>query len=134
MTSDFDYVQPPQDNNPQRRATDKILPKADLSDPSLHTAKELRKILRIQTWCIVILSIVLLAVAGYAYNQGRKNTRALCAIRANAENRLEQTQQFLRDHPNGIAGISVADLQRSLNAYTATIRSLDDVDCPPKPS
>ena len=134
MTSDFEYIQPSQEDKPKRRATDKILPKADLSDPSLHTAKELRKILRIQTWCIVILSVVLMGVAGYAFLQGRKNTRALCAIRANAEDREQQTQQFLFDHPNGIPGISVSDLNRSIQAYRATVRSLDDVDCPPKPS
>jgi hypothetical protein len=113
----------------KRRASDKLLPKADLSDPALHTAKELRRMLRILTALTIALYFILGGVALYTYNLGQKNKRALCTIRANAEDRAETTQQFLLRHPNGIPGISVLDLNRSINAYRATVRALDDVDC-----
>lgn len=114
---------------PQRRASDGVLPKADLSDPAIHTAKELRRTLRILVGLTVVLYFLLGGVALYTYNLGQKNTRALCTIRKNAEDRAQQTQEFLFQHPNGIPGISVLDLNRSINAYRATARALDDVNC-----
>lgn len=110
-----------------------MLPKADLSNPALHTAKELRRTLRILIGLTVVLYVFLTFIAGYAYIQGQRNTRALCTIRANAADRIEQTQTFLQEHPEGINGISALDLRRSLTTYQNTVRALDDVDCPPKP-
>ena len=120
MTSD-----PP----PKRRATDFLLPKADLSNPSLHTAKELRRWIRVLGAMTVVLYLVMGGVAAYTYTLGQKNKRALCTIRKNAETRASQAQQFLLKHPNGIAGISTLDLQRSINAYQSTVHALADVDC-----
>lgn len=133
LTSDFEYVQPP--DGPKRRATDNLLPKADLSDPSLHTAKELRKTLRILIAMTCILYIVVGGIAVLTYRQSVVNTRALCTIRQNAQTRADQTTDFLKDHPNGIAGITVEDLRRSIDASNATVKALDDVSCsePPTP-
>jgi hypothetical protein len=83
----------------KRRASDKLLPKADLSDPALHTAKELRRMLRVLTALTIALYFILGGVALYTYNLGQKNKRALCTIRANAEDRAETTQQFLLRPP-----------------------------------
>lgn len=110
-----------------------MLPKADLSDPALHTAKELRRSLRILIGLTVVLYICLVGIAGYTYIQGQRNTKALCTIRSNAADRVEQTQSFLQDHPNGIDGISALDLRRSLQTYQNTVRALEEVDCPPTP-
>lgn len=119
---------------PKRRASDNVMPKADLSNPALHTAKELRRWIRVLAGMTVVLYIVMLGVAGYTYDLSKKNTRALCTIRQNAEDRADQAQQFLIDHPRGIPGISVTDLNRSINAYNSTARALNDVNCPvPKP-
>jgi hypothetical protein len=118
---------------PRRRAADNMLPKADLSDPALHTAKELRRTLRILIGLTVVLYICLVTVAGYTYIQGQRNTKALCTIRANAADRVEQTQTFLQEHPDGINGISALDLRRSLQTYQNTVRALEEVDCPPSP-
>jgi len=122
LTSEFDEI-------PKRRATDKLLPKADLSDPSLHTAKELRRWLRILIALTIILYIVVGGMAVLTYRQSLRNTRALCTIRQTAVDRSQQTQAFLIDHPNGISGITVEDLKRSIQSYQATVRALSDVDC-----
>src|SRR4051812_9866622 len=100
------------------------MPKADLSDPALHTAKELRRSLRILIGLTVVLYIFLIGVASYTYIQGQRNTKALCTIRANAADRVEQTQSFLQDHPNGFGGITALDLRRSLATYENTVRAL----------
>jgi hypothetical protein len=118
---------------PKRRASDNLMPKADLSNPALHTAKELRRTLRILIGLTVVLYVVMFASAVYTYRLGQKNTRALCTIRKNAADRVEQTQTFLQDHPNGVGGISVLDLRRSLTTYQNTVIALNDVDCPPQP-
>jgi hypothetical protein len=121
-------------DGPKRRASDKLTPKADLSDPALHTAKELRRSLRILIGLTVVLYLVMFGSAVYTYNLGQKNTRALCTIRTNAADRVEQTQTFLQDHPNGIDGVTPLDLRRSLTTYQNTVNALADVDCPPPPS
>jgi len=118
---------------PRRRKSDRILPKADLSQPALHTAKELRRWIRVLAAATVVLYIVMLSVATYTYVQGLRNTRALCTIRDNAQDRADTGRQFLIDHPNGIAGLSADDIERSINTSLATVKALDDVDCPPKP-
>jgi hypothetical protein len=115
---------------PKRRATDFLLPKADLSDPALHVAKELRRWIRILAALTIFLYLVMGGIAAYTYTLGQKNKRALCTIRKNAEDRADQAQIFLLKHPKGIPGISVLDLQRSINAYNSTARALQDVDCP----
>jgi uncharacterized protein HemX len=130
MTSDFGEV-PPYQKKPRRRATDNVMPKADLSDPALHTAKELRRGLRVLMALTAVLYVVMLGVAGYTFRQSQRNTKALCTIRANAADRVEQTEQFLRDHPNGLNGITVLDLRRSIQTYQNTVRALNDVKCPP---
>jgi len=118
---------------PRRRRSDLILPKADLSDPALHTAKELRRTLRLLIGLTVVLYVFLVGIGGYTYFQGQRNTRALCTIRNNAQDRVDQTTDFLRSHPTGIAGISVSDLRRSIESSRATVRALDDVNCPAPP-
>jgi len=110
-----------------------ILPKADLSDPALHTAKELRRGLRVLMALTIFVYLFLVGVGGYTYFQGQRNTRALCTIRNNAQDRVDQTTDFLRNHPTGINGISVADLRRSIESSRATVRALDDVNCPSPP-
>jgi CHASE1-domain containing sensor protein len=78
-----------------------------------------------------VLYLFVLGLTGYAYVQGQRNTKALCTIRKNADDRIEQTQQFLQDHPNGVGGISALDLRRSLQTYQNTVKALQDIDCPP---
>jgi len=122
------------DTPPKRRATDNVLPKADLSDSALHVAKELRRWIRVLAALTLLLYVVMIGIATYTYFQGQRNTKALCTIRDNAQNRVAQAQQFLQDHPNGISGLTPDDLQRSINTSQATVKALEDVDCPPPPT
>lgn len=116
---------------PRRRKSDLILPKADLSQDALHTAKELRRGLRILMVLTAVLYFFMVGFAFYVYNQGQRNTRALCTIRDNAQGRVDQGQAFLQDHPNGITGLTPDDIQRGIDSSTATVKALSDVDCPP---
>jgi hypothetical protein len=125
-TSDFEAV-------PQRRKSDHILPRPDLSDPAIHTAKILRRHLMILTILTLALYIIISLLTVGTIIQGNKNTRALCAIRDNAAQRVAQSQEFLDDNPKGIPGISVGDIRRSISQAKTTVRSLSDINCPPIP-
>lgn len=58
---------------------------------------------------------------------------ALCTFKANIQDRLTASQQFLDQIRDGkrqpIPGISNADLQRSIDARQETLRSLSTLDC-----
>jgi hypothetical protein len=127
-TSDFEAVP-----NPRRRKSDHVLPKPDLSDPAIHTAKILRRHLLVLTILTVALYVIIAFLTVGTIIQGNKNTRALCAIRDNAAGRVAQAERFLDDNPKGIPGISVGDIRRSITQSRQTVRSLSDVNCPPIP-
>jgi hypothetical protein len=114
---------------PRRRRSDHILPKADLSDPALHTAKELKRALRILTIATVVIYLFMGGIAIYTYSLSQRNKRALCAIRHNAEDRVNSAQEFLLKHPKGIPGITPDDLRRTIQIYETNARALDDVNC-----
>ena len=56
--------------------------------------------------------------------------RALCALRDDLVRRLADGEEFLAKHPNGIPGISVNDIRRSLQSQRQTIDVLEPgLDC-----
>lgn len=88
---------------------------------------------------LMVKIIVIFAVGGitmsitvaYVFITSAKNQDALCSVRHDAERRVVQTEQFLDDHPEGIPGIPVSTLQRGLEAAKETVKSLDNLRCPP---
>jgi hypothetical protein len=59
---------------------------------------------------------------------------ALCALRLDIETRSKSTQEFIDGIRTGrrepIPGISIADLQRSVNSQQSTLEALKPLDCP----
>lgn len=96
-------------------------------------ANKLDRTLKRLVWATAVLYVVLIGLGYYIYAVSNENTDALCALRSDAEARIEQSQQFLNTHPNGVAGISAEQLKRSLNNSKRTYEALKDLDCPAPP-
>lgn len=56
---------------------------------------------------------------------------ALCTFRADVQQRLDNTEAFLADHPQGIPGVPTATLRQSLDAQRRTVKALGGLPCPP---
>lgn len=57
--------------------------------------------------------------------------QALCTLRGDLVQRIESTKSFLRDHPEGIAGISPQIIRQGLQNQQRTVDALESLDCPP---
>jgi len=55
--------------------------------------------------------------------------KAICALRADRIQSIEDAQQFLRKHPDGIPGITRRDIQRSIDQQEVTVRAFRFADC-----
>jgi hypothetical protein len=75
---------------------------------------------------LVIFGILLLKRTNHEANQ---NTRALCALRHDLEQRVSAGGRFLADHPRGIPGVPAKTLRQSIDGQRRTIRALRSVDC-----
>jgi hypothetical protein len=107
-----------------------------MSDP----AKEIKRSINTLVVATLIL-YALLAGAGFvAYNNAQDSRndiakvaasthRALCTLRGDLVQRVTDTAKFLATHPDGIAGISAAAIQQSLDNQQRTIDSLDSLKC-----
>lgn len=91
-------------------------------------------------WFSAVFAIVALIVLGVLFavrasdlrkldELTRSTNQALCTFRLDLERRTDLTAQFLEDHPEGIPGVSRADLIRSLTNQQATLESLSDLKC-----
>ena len=87
----------------------------------------------------LFLSVILVFGLGFYDSQQRradlaeavqKINGALCTFVADIQRRHDDGVKFLEDHPEGIPGISAADIQRSLDAQQSTLDSLSGLDCP----
>jgi hypothetical protein len=86
-------------------------------------ADELRRTLKRLVVATVVIYVVLLAVTGTTY-------AALCALDHDLQNRVSDSQQFLKEHPRGIAGIPASAIRVSMNSQEDTIHTLDILHCP----
>jgi hypothetical protein len=83
---------------------------------------------------LIVFAILGFTVAGsvyYVYATSNTNKNALCAMRYDAERRVSLSEDFLKENPNGIPGISIDSLRRSTNNAKQTAESLSFIDCPP---
>lgn len=81
---------------------------------------------------LILYGIValLVLVAVFAFFANRQSTEALCALRGDLERRVSTSEEFLREHPNGIAGISARDIQDGIDNQQRTITALSGLSCP----
>lgn len=84
----------------------------------------------------VVLTVLIVYVAVSGADQRAEikkvtttTTKALCTLRHDFEVRVEQSRQFLKDHPNGFAGIPPQVIEQSIDQQQATIDALSDLNC-----
>lgn len=93
-------------------------------------AQRIRRLMILVTVGMLVLAVVELAAGGLAVkvaldesSQADKTTQALCTLDQNAAGRIQDSQNFLEAHPNGVAGISrsviVAGIVRDKKTVTA---------------
>lgn len=97
------------------------------------TAESLRKSLRRLVAATLVLYLVMGAVALKIYIDGRATHDSLCTFRADLANRALASTDFLRDHPNGVAGIPPKIILEGIYNQQRTIVALKDLDCEQPP-
>lgn len=91
----------------------------------------MRTATKVKLWAffhILLLAALVAAVAFLAYFAFETN-QALCTFKQDLQVRYDNGVQFLVDNPEGIPGISAADIQRSLSNQRATLEALSDLNC-----
>ena len=88
----------------------------------------------VKQWGAHIVVVVLIFAAGaYLENRASKAEDALCTLRADLEERVVRSRDYLDDLDLGrrepIPGISRADIVQSIENQDRTIRALSPLDC-----
>ncbi len=62
-----------------------------------------------------------------------QNRAALCGLRADLHQRVERSEEFLREHPDGLPKleISAASIRESVRNQRRTIKALGELNCKP---
>lgn len=89
----------------------------------------------------ILVAIALLLAAGSMFLSALLFTRladtttrtndALCTFRADVQQRVDNTEGFLIEHPQGIPGVPAATLRQSLVGQRRTVTALSGLPCPP---
>lgn len=77
------------------------------------------------------LGVTVSVTAYFTWKTAQDSKDGLCAIRHDSERRVALGDQFLKENPNGIPGISVDSLRRSVNNAKETVASLSSLNCSP---
>lgn len=62
-------------------------------------------------------------------DQATENHTALCSFKLDLQRRVKDTEDYIAEHPNGLAGIPVATIRNSIANQRATIDSLSSLKC-----
>lgn len=110
----------------------------------LTIAEQLQLALRNLTIATVVVYLVLIGfgILGWVEAANRRSdlaqvvrstNSALCALRIDLEVRVASSEDFLVAHPEGIPGISRADIEQSISNQLRTITALASLECSGKP-
>ncbi len=102
-----------------------------MTEKARNTARELRRTLRILLVATVILYLGGIGLGLYTLSIANNNNDALCSLRNNYVFQNTVSRDFLRDHPNGNADFTVAQIKQTMRNRVAIIRALDNGDCKP---
>ncbi len=88
-------------------------------------------------WRAVAVWIVVFTVAtGWSIRENRHlahegvvSKQALCSFKVDLAARVDSSEQFLKTHPDGAFGISVATIRNSIRNQQATVDSLSILHC-----
>lgn len=80
---------------------------------------------------LAVLVGVVIVIAGVfkVYQTADNVHKAVCALRADRVKSIEESVKFVHQHPNGIPGISRADIERSIEQQRVTVRAFSFADC-----
>jgi hypothetical protein len=102
--------------------------------------EEIKKALRIMEIATVILIVLMmtLVIIGYTDSANQRDAirqtslqshNALCSFVADLQGRVASAEDFLREHPNGIPGLSVEAIRTSIENQKQTIEALSNLKC-----
>lgn len=89
----------------------------------------IRRTLRRLIVATVVLYLLTMGAAVYVYLESQVNRNALCTFRANLEDQVAQSTNFLADHPAGVPGITPAVIQQGIQKQVIAINSLSSLSC-----
>lgn len=99
---------------------------------------DLRRTLRRLIYATVVLYVGLLVTGFFLWrivvtnaDTAGRAASALCALRADLDQRVQSGAAFLIAHPGGAFGISAASIRQSLDSQRRTIATLANLNCPP---
>lgn len=105
----------------------------ELRSPVLDAVNNLKR------WTVVLyVALAVLALTTFVVRsidlanveeEARKATTAMCALRADLRDRVQNSKQFLQEHPGGIPGIPPSQIRDSINGQMRTIETLKVIDC-----
>lgn len=109
--------------------------RADYAGPERRASSRRTRIL-FAVWAVALTVVVIWTAQQSRARQaeGLQAHDALCVFKQDLQRRASSSAEFLRTHPNGIAGIPAKVLQQSLANQVSTIRSLDRLRCDPPPA
>lgn len=89
------------------------------------------------TWATLGLFACLLALAAFVFfdaksrsqSIARESRTALCTFRGDLIQRVQTSEAFLRQHPEGILGIPPRVIQQGIDDQRRTIRALGNLRC-----
>jgi hypothetical protein len=89
-------------------------------------------------WMLAITGLVVYALSVFSGTQDSQQTtlsrlekdrQALCTLRADLRERVNQGQTFLASHPHGLLGIPAGTLRVSIANQQHTLTALQPLDC-----
>lgn len=99
------------------------MPQGDIAEQLLRGQKR-------QTRTMVVFFVALALLGVYVYEQQANIHSALCTFRSELVSTNQQSRDFLRTHPKGIAGVTAASIQLGIDNRQRTIDSLSSLHCP----
>jgi len=83
---------------------------------------------------VLLIGVIIVLTGSFAaalrvYQTADQAHDAICALRAERIRGVHSTTAFLKEHPQGIPGISRADLVRSIETQKQTVRAFRFADC-----
>lgn len=104
-----------------------------LQNSARTVAEDLQRALRLLTAATIVLYLICIGVAVKVYTDSRSTTDALCTLRTDLVKRVNSSRNFLKDHPNGVSGISPKVIIDGIDNQQRSIEALKGLDCPPTP-
>lgn len=97
---------------------------------------DLQRSLRVLVYATIGLYVVMALLGFFVWDvahdakvQASTTNSSLCVLRADLEQRVESARDFIEKHPQGFEGVSVEDIQVSIDNQVRTINALSPLDC-----